>query len=220
MTKLDQSSIKTEKLDGLKTFHTDNRTLEVGVDEAGRGALIGRVYAAAVIWDPSIKSDLVRDSKKFKNHDDRMKAYDFVREHCLTYGVGYAEPEEIDQINILQATMNAMHRAIDDCYVVPQHILVDGTHFKIYEDDNDEIIDYTTVISGDDTYYSIAAASIIAKVERDLYVQKLCDDQTDLDLYDLRHNKGYGARKHLEAIHHWGITPYHRKSFGICKKYR
>lgn len=203
----------------LKTFHINNRTIEIGIDEAGRGCLFSRVYAAAVIWDPSVTSDLVRDSKKFKNHAERMVAYDFVKEHCLSYGVGYAEPEEIDKVNILQATLNAMHRAIDNCYVTPQHILVDGTHFKIYEDENDEVINHTTVIGGDDTYYSIAAASIIAKVERDLYVEKLCDTEPNLELYDLRNNKGYGSKKHLDAIDHWGITSHHRKSFGICKRF-
>lgn len=209
---------KTKKIPPkLKLFHIDDRTLEMGVDEAGRGPLWGRVYAAAVIWDPSVTSSLIKDSKKFKNHKDRLIAYDFVKEHCLSYGVGYAEPDEIDEVNILQATMNAMHRAIKNCYVEPQHILVDGTHFRMYENDEDEVIDYTTVTGGDDTYYSIAAASIIAKVERDLYIEQICDQDTNLDLYDLRSNKGYGAKKHLEAIEHWGVTPYHRRSFGLCK---
>jgi len=180
--------------------------------------LLSRVYAGAVFWDPSVTSELVRDSKKL-DHRKRLVAYDFIKEHCLSYGYGYAEAKEIDRINILQATLNAMHRAVDACYVTPQHILVDGTQFKTYTDDEDQAINYTLVTGGDDKYYSIAAASIVAKVEHDLYITKLCDQHSELDLYDIRNNKGYGSRKHTEAIANWGITPFHRKSFGICKKY-
>jgi len=202
----------------LQTFIINDKTLEVGVDEAGRGPLIGRVYAGAVFWDPLITSELIRDSKKL-DHRKRLIAYDFIKENCLSYGYGYSEPEEIDRINILQATLKSMHRAINNCYVTPQHILIDGTHFHPFFSRNDEVVNHTLVIQGDDKYYSIAAASIVAKVERDLYVEKLCDEHTELDLYDIRNNKGYGAKKHTDAIEHWGITPFHRKSFGICKKY-
>lgn len=202
----------------LEPYLNNDITLEVGVDESGRGPLIARVYSGAVFWDPTVTSELIRDSKKL-DHRKRLIAYDFIKENCLSYGVGYSEPEEIDQINILQATLRSMHRAIDSCYVIPQHILVDGTHFKVYFDRNDEPVNHTLVTGGDDKYYSIAAASIVAKVERDLYVEKLCDEHTELDLYDIRNNKGYGSKKHLEAIENWGITPFHRKSFGICKKY-
>ena len=209
---------KRNDLPPLKTFYNDDKTIEIGIDESGRGALISRVYAAAVVWNPKVKSPLIKDSKKFKNHEDRLVAYEFVKENCLTYGVGYAEPEEIDELNILQATIVAMHRAIDNCHVKPQHILVDGTQFKIYEVD-DDIVNFTTVIDGDNKYYSIAAASILAKVERDLYIQQLCEEDASLNLYDLQSNKGYGSKKHLEAIEHWGITKHHRESFRVCKKF-
>lgn len=202
----------------LLPFIVNDQTLEVGVDEAGRGPLIGRVYAGAVFWDPSVTSELIRDSKKL-DHRKRLIAYDFIKENCLSYGYGYAEPDEIDRINILQATLKSMHRAIVNCYVSPQHILIDGTQFHPYFNRDDEVVNHTLVVQGDDKYYSIAAASIVAKVERDLYVEKLCDQYSELDLYDIRNNKGYGSKNHIDAIEHWGITQFHRKSFGICKKF-
>lgn len=200
----------------LETHFKNPDWLEVGIDEAGRGCLFSRVYAGAVYWDPQVKSSLIKDSKKL-DHRKRLMAYDFIKENCFAYAYGYAEAEEIDRINILQATLNCFHRALDGCSVVPQHILVDGTHFKYYHDQDGMPINYTTVIGGDDKYYSIASASIVAKVERDLYVEKLCDQDGDLDLYDIRSNKGYGAKKHLEGLEQYGLTQYHRRTF--CKRF-
>lgn len=202
----------------LETYLNSDRKLEVGIDEAGRGPYLGRVYAGAVFWDPLVTSELVRDSKKL-DHRKRLIAYDFIKENCLAWGYGFAEPEEIDRVNILQATLNSMHRAVDACYIVPEHILVDGTSFRTYVDRDDMAINYTLITGGDDKYYSIAAASIVAKVEHDLYIEKLCDQHSELDIYDIRNNKGYGSKKHIEAIENWGISPFHRKSFGICKKW-
>jgi len=202
----------------LLTFLNNDQTLEAGIDEAGRGCFISRVYAGAVIWDPQVKSNLIRDSKKL-NHRRRLIAYDFIKENCLSYGFGWAEAQEIDSINILNATLNAMHRALDACYVTPGHIIIDGTQFKTYVDQNDQAINYTLITQGDNKYYSIAAASIVAKVEHDLFISKLCDDYPILDNYDIRSNKGYGSPSHLEGIKTHGITEFHRKSFGICKNY-
>lgn len=206
-------------------FLIGDRVLEVGVDEVGRGTLISRVYAAAVFWDPKITPDIVKkagivikDSKKM-NLKQRLDAVEFIKENCLAYGIGYATEQEIDEINILQASILAMHRAIKNTNIVPEHILVDGTQFNLYENNNGDFIDHTTIIGGDNYYYSIAAASILAKVERDNFIENLCDEDPQLDIYDLRSNKGYGSAKHIQAIEHWGISQYHRKTFGICKKY-
>tara|TARA_R100001163_G_scaffold65832_1_gene65447 strand:- start:14320 stop:14970 length:651 start_codon:yes stop_codon:yes gene_type:complete len=201
---------------GLKTFINNDRSLEVGIDESGRGCFFGRVYAGAVFWDPQVTCSLIRDSKKL-DHRKRLIAYDFIKENCLSWAFGYSDEKEVDKVNILQATMNAMHKAIDNCYVQPEHILVDGTHFKTYCDKDDQAVNYTLVKGGDDIYYSIAAGSIVAKVEHDLYIEQLCDQYPNLDKYDIRSNKGYGSKKHRDAIEEWGITPFHRRSFGICK---
>jgi ribonuclease HII len=205
-------------MSNLLTFLNNDQMVEAGIDEAGRGCFISRVYAGAVFWDPQIKSELIRDSKKL-THRRRLIAYDFIKENCLSYGFGWAEAPEIDQINILNATINAMHRALDACYVTPQHIVIDGTQFKTYVDRNDQAVNYTLVTQGDDKYYSIAAASIVAKVEHDLFIEKLCDQYPVLDLYDIRSNKGYGSKSHIDAIKEHGITEFHRKTFGICKDY-
>lgn len=205
-------------MSALKTFIVDNQTLEVGVDEVGRGCLIGDVYAAAVFWNPEVKTDLIKDSKKM-THKQRVVAAEFIKENCLAYGIGSASAQEIDEINILQASMLAMHRAIKATNIVPQHILVDGTQFNLYETDDGDYVDHTTIIEGDGKYYSIAAASILAKVARDTMIEELCDENPRLDVYDLRSNKGYGSAKHRQAIADYGISEWHRKTFGICKEY-
>ena len=201
----------------LKTFYHDDHTLEIGIDESGRGCLLGPVYAGAVIWDPEITSPLIKDSKKL-THEKRLKAYRFIKQNAIAYGVGIASVEEVDEHNILQATMIAMHRAIDNCRLTPQHILVDGSYFKLYSDKDDNSISYTTVVDGDNKYYSIAAGSIVAKVERDLYINLLCDQYPDLDHhYDIRSNKGYGTPSHIQNIRKHKITPFHRTSFKPCQ---
>lgn len=207
--KTNQKQLKPNFLDT-----TTDIKLEIGVDEAGRGCYLGRVYAGAVMWDNTITSNLIKDSKKL-DHRKRLIAYDFIKENCPAYGHGYAEVEEIDRINILQANMNAMHRAIKSTNITPAHILVDGTFFNFYEDQNGNTISHTTVVQGDNTYLSIAAASIIAKVERDLYIDKLCDTHPILNEYGLKNNKGYGTQEHRKAIELHGLTEFHRKSFDI-----
>jgi ribonuclease HII len=200
----------------LANFHTPG-ILEVGIDEAGRGPAFGRVYAAAVIWPEDIQSNQVKDSKKFSKTADRERAYDFVIENALAYGIGYAEPEEIDEIGIGKAVMASMHRAVRNTYINPDHILVDGNYFRPFCDQNDNFTNYSTVIKGDDKYYSIAAASIIAKVEHDRYIEDLCKRHPVLDRYDLKSNKGYGTAKHIEAMKTYGITQFHRQSFKCCQ---
>ena len=200
----------------LLPFHTPD-VIEVGVDEAGRGPLIGRVYTGAVIWPADLTCTIVKDSKKYHKTIDREKAYDYVIEHAIAYGIAYVEPEEIDEINIFRAVMKAMHSAIQQTYINPEHILVDGDHFKPFTDQYGDNPQYTTVIGGDNKYLSIAAGSVLAKVSHDRYICDLCDRYPILDRYDLRNNKGYGSPKHLEAIQKYGITQFHRQSFRICQ---
>jgi len=200
----------------LLPYHTDG-VLEVGIDEAGRGPIFGRVYAGAVIWPKNLISPLIKDSKKYTKKSEREQAYDFIIENAIAYGVAYVEPEDIDSTNIYKAVMTAMHNAIKNTYVNPQHILVDGNSFKPFIDQYGDYTSFTTVVGGDNKYYSIAAASVLAKVSHDRYVNNLCDQNPALEKYDLRNNMGYGTAKHLAAIKQNGITQYHRQSFKCCK---
>lgn len=199
----------------LLSFHTHG-LLEVGVDEAGRGPLLGRVYAGAVIWPPHLTTSLVKDSKKYSKSSEREQAYDFIVANAIAYGIAYVEPWEIDEVNIYQAVMNAMHHAIRQTYINPEHILVDGNSFKPFVDQNGDCVNYTTVVGGDNKYYSIAAASVLAKVEHDRYIRDLCQSYPLLQRYDLEHNMGYGTAKHMNAIKQYGVTQFHRLSFKCC----
>ena len=201
----------------LKTFYNKN-LLEVGVDEAGRGPLFGRVYAGAVIMpqEENYDATLIKDSKKLTERK-RLMAYDYIKEYAIDYSVAYVEPDEIDNINILKATMKAMHTALDEMTVRFDHILVDGTYFKTYIEETGEFIPYTCVEKGDNAYTNIAAASIMAKVSRDEYIKELCKKYPKLDeYYNLSSNKGYGAKVHMEGIREHGITNMHRQSFNPC----
>ncbi len=201
----------------MKSSYLEN-TLEVGLDEAGRGPLFGRVYIGAVIIPPdeTFNQSFIKDSKKLSERK-RLMAYDFIKENAIDYTSFYYDEKKIDEINIFKATYEGMHKALDNLLVTPEHILVDGCYFPIYMNNN-TVIPYTCVESGDNKYLSIAAASIIAKVERDKYIYKLCDENPYLkSLYHLDSNKGYGTAQHMEAIKTYGITKWHRKSFGICK---
>ena len=209
----------------LKLFKNINK-IEAGIDEAGRGSLIGRVYAAVVIWNPNLleifendidiqhKLNLIKDSKKLSKNK-RNELRDFIEEYAIDYAVSYVDNDEIDNINILNAALLAMHKGLDKLNVEPDTILVDGNYFKEYYI-NGKKIDYECVIKGDNTYISIAAASILAKVYHDEHIEKLCEDNEDLMKYDLLNNMGYGTKKHLEAIKQYGISEYHRKSFKCC----
>jgi len=203
----------------LKTYYIPN-ILEVGIDEAGRGPLFGRLYVGAVILpkDDAFDHSLMKDSKKLSERK-RLIAYDYIREYAIDYSTYYVDEEYIDKNNIFQATQSAMHGALDKLTVIPEHILVDGPYFTTYFN-NARLIPFTCIESGDNLYTPIAAASIMAKVERDEYIQTLCDENSDLVLkYDLRNNKGYGTKRHIDGILKYGVSEGHRKTFGICKQY-
>ncbi|MCD8297852.1 MAG: ribonuclease HII [Prevotella sp.] len=189
----------------LETFYNKG-VIEAGCDEAGRGCLAGSVYAAAVILSPDYKNEELNDSKKL-TAKKRYELRTVIERDAVAWAVGIVTPEEIDEINILNASILAMHRALDQLKVRPQAIIVDGNRFKPYRD-----VPHTTIIKGDGKYLSIAAASILAKTYRDDYMRKLAEEYPQ---YEWDVNKGYPTRKHREAIRKYGITPYHRKSYNL-----
>lgn len=195
--------------------------IEVGVDEVGRGCLFGPVTSGAVIWPPDLDNEttrrLIKDSKKL-NETQREEAYAYILENVISWGVASLDNREIDRTNILRAAIKSMHMAIDETYIVPQHIIADGNSFNIYIDRHAEPVNHTTIVEGDNKYYSIAAASIIAKVTRDREMIKLEKENPELIKYGISSNKGYGAAIHLQAIKTYGLTEWHRRSFGICKR--
>ena len=191
--------------------------IEVGLDEVARGCMFGRVYTAAVIWPQDYSEDpnyIIKDSKKLSKKK-REELYHYITNTALDWNVNYIENDEIDKINILQATMKSMHTNLDNLLIDVDHILVDGTNFNQYSN-----VPYTCVPKGDNKYYSIAAASILAKVEHDWYIEKLCEEYPELnEKYDLLSNMGYGTKTHMENIKKYGISEFHRRSFGICKEF-
>lgn len=203
----------------LKLYQNKDK-IEAGIDEAGRGSLIGRVYTAVVVWNNELEEDIltkiseIKDSKKLSKKK-RTELRHFIEENALDYSVSYKENYEIDKDNILNATLLSMHKSLDNLNIVPDKILVDGNYFKEYYSSNKKI-DYECVIKGDDTYVSIASASILAKVYHDEHIEDLCKNNPDLIKYDLLNNMGYGTKKHLEAIKDYGISEFHRKSFKCC----
>jgi len=189
----------------LKNYYEQGR-VEAGCDEAGRGCLAGSVYAAAVILPPDYHSERLNDSKKLTARQRYALRQDIERD-AVAWAVGVVTPQEIDQINILNASILAMHRALDQLQVRPEAIIVDGNRFKPYRD-----LPHTTIVKGDGKYLSIAAASILAKTYRDDEMVRLAQEYPD---YDWQHNMGYPTRKHREAIRQHGITPYHRRTFNL-----
>ena len=191
--------------------------IEVGLDEVARGCMFGRVYSAAVIWPEDFEEDpnyIIKDSKKLTKKK-REELYDYIISTALDWNINYMEHHEIDKLNILQATMKSMHTNLDNLLIDVDHILVDGPNFNPYNK-----TPYTCIIKGDDKYYSIAAASILAKVEHDWYIEELCKKNEELnEKYDLLNNMGYGTKNHMDNIKKYGISEYHRRSFGICKNY-
>ena len=180
--------------------------IEAGCDEAGRGCLAGSVYAAAVILPEGYQNELLNDSKQL-SEKKRYQLREIIERDAVAWAVGIVTPEEIDQINILNASILAMHRALDQLKVRPEAIIVDGNRFKPYQE-----LPHTTIVKGDGKYLAIAAASILAKTYRDDYMNQLAEEYPQ---YDWRSNKGYPTRKHREAIRQFGITPYHRKSYNL-----
>lgn len=189
----------------LKNYYEQGR-VEAGCDEAGRGCLAGSVYAAAVILPPDYQNERLNDSKKLTARQRYALRQDIERD-AVAWAVGVVTPQEIDQINILNASILAMHRALDQLQVRPEAIIVDGNRFKPYRD-----LPHTTIVKGDGKYLSIAAASILAKTYRDDEMIRLAQGYPD---YDWQHNMGYPTRKHREAIRQHGITPYHRRTFNL-----
>jgi ribonuclease HII len=206
----------------MKLFYEKNK-LEAGVDEVARGCLFGRVYSSAVIWDNSENEischSLIKDSKKLSKRQ-RLIMSDFIKENAIGFGISYVDEKKIDEINILNATYLCMHQAIKNINIDIEHLIIDGNRFKPYKNDKNEIIPHTCIISGDNNYYSIACASILAKIEHDKYIYDLCDTIPELnEKYGLLTNVGYGTKKHLEGIKKYGLTEFHRKTFGICKEF-
>jgi len=219
-----------------KYFTEDPTVFEIGVDEAGRGPLFGRVYAAAVVLpkDDSFDHSKVKDSKLFTSKKKIIEAAEYIKANALAWSVSFESEDVVDKINILQATQQAMRHAVLD--TIKQydykretrekyHLLIDGNYFKPISLPNAEgtkleVIDFDTVTGGDNKFSSIAAASILAKVSRDQYILDLCEEHPELVTnYGLDGNKGYGAKVHLDGIKQHGITQWHRKTFGICKSY-
>ena len=184
--------------------------IECGVDEAGRGCLAGPVFAAAVILPEDFENELLNDSKQL-TEKQRYELRPIIEEKAIAYAVGIVFPDEIDRINILNASFLAMTRAIEALNVKPEHLLIDGNRFK-----SKLLIPFTTVVKGDAKMMSIAAASILAKTYRDDYMNKIAEEYP---AYDWLENKGYPTAKHRDAIAQHGITPYHRLTFKGVKEY-
>lgn len=189
----------------LKRFQTEG-VIEAGCDEAGRGCLAGDVYAAAVILPPDFENELLNDSKQL-TEAQRYRLRNIIEKEAVAWAVGIVTAAEIDKINILRASILAMHRAVDKLKVRPQHLLIDGNKFSPYPG-----ITHNTVVKGDATYMSIAAASILAKTYRDDYMLAIAKEYP---MYDWQNNKGYPTAKHRAAIREFGTTPHHRLSYNL-----
>lgn len=218
-----------------KYFNDAEDVLEVGVDEAGRGPLLGRVYTAAVILpkDDSFDHSKMKDSKKFSSKKKIREVAEYIKENAIAYAITFSDERKIDDINILQATMDSMRRSILESIAKSQEkiseqdykyeLLIDGNYFKpvFVFNPKTKMMDhfkYMCVEKGDATFSSIAAASILAKVARDDYIAELCVQHPELiEKYGIDSNMGYGAKKHMDGIKEYGITEFHRKSFRPCR---
>ena len=207
----------------LKQFHEKDK-IEIGIDEAGRGCLFGPVFVAAVIWldkDPNeTKEYILKDSKKC-SEKKRILLREYIEQNAKAFSVVRISEEEIDKTDILKATMKGMHQCVDEIrsQLEIDTILVDGNHFDIYTDKDMNPIDHECIINGDNTYKSIAAASILAKTHRDEYILNLVKENPQLSMYAIQNNKGYGTKDHMNAIRENGITQWHRKTFKPCSNY-
>ncbi|MBQ8277881.1 MAG: ribonuclease HII [Bacteroidaceae bacterium] len=190
----------------LANLYNTSGLTEAGCDEAGRGCLAGSVYAAAVILPPDYRNDGLNDSKQLSARR-RYALREEIERDAVAWAVGIATPEEIDRINILNASILAMHRALDGLRVRPEFVIVDGNRFKPYGD-----VPSQTIVKGDGKFLSIAAASILAKTYRDDYMSRLHEEYPH---YGWDRNAGYPTREHREGIRMYGTTPYHRRSFNL-----
>ena len=230
-----ESPIKKCKNVLSSSYFKEPNIIEIGVDEVGRGPLFGRVYTAAVILpkDDSFDHSRMKDSKKFHSRKKIQEVADYIKENAIAWHVSYEDEKVIDDINILQATQQSMHKCIGVLIKKQAELqdtnniklLIDGNYFKPYMHYNNkrkmlEEIKYVCVEGGDNKFSAIAAASILAKVTRDAYIDELCEQYPELiEKYSIDSNKGYGAKKHMDGIKEHGITIWHRRSFGICKNY-
>lgn len=183
-----------------------NKLLEVGCDEAGRGCLAGPVFAAAVILPTNFKNELLNDSKQL-NENERIELRDIIEREAISYAIGVCSSIEIDEINILNASFLAMHKALDQLKITPELILVDGNRFKQYKE-----IEHLCIVKGDAKFMSIAAASILAKTYRDEYMARIHEDYP---MYKWLANKGYPTKAHRDAISKYGACEHHRSSFTL-----
>jgi len=194
-------------------YFYDRNNIEVGLDECARGVLLGRIYAAAVIFPYEFNNNkldkLIVDSKKLSKKK-RLLLYDYIKERSIDYAISWIDEKEIDEKGIQYCNMKVFHDCLNKLKKKPTFILVDGTQFKKYND-----IPHLCVKKGDSKYKSIAAASVLAKVEHDNYIDELCKSNSDLLKYDLLNNMGYGTKKHIESIKLHGFCKYHRLSYKI-----
>jgi len=190
---------------GLKLNFSDVK-FECGTDEAGRGCLAGPVTAAAVILPDTFSNDILNDSKQL-SEEKRNRLKPIIESDSVCFGFAHIHPEEIDGINILNASILAMHKSIEQLKIFPEFIIVDGNRFKPFKH-----IPYKTIIKGDAKFLSIAAASVLAKTTRDEYMGKIHEE---FPMYNWKQNKGYPTAEHREAIKKYGVTKYHRKSFRL-----
>lgn len=210
-----------------KFYNEDSEILEIGIDEAGRGPLFGRVYTGAVILpkDVDFEFNKMKDSKKFSSVKKINEVAEYIKEKALAWSVTYNDEKVVDNINIRQSVLSSMHNSIknvmdnDNEYL----LLVDGNDFRPYmmfKDDEYLPVKHICIEGGDNKYCAIAAASILAKTERDKYIEELCEENPELkERYGIDRNKGYGTKTHLDGIKNFGITKWHRKTYGICKDY-
>jgi ribonuclease HII len=238
--KMEKSEKKEKVVDTTclltKFYHLDSSIIEIGADEAGRGPMFGRVYSGAVVLpkDDSFDHYKMKDSKKFtsKNNKKIQEVADYIKANAIAWAVEYEDERVIDEINILQATQSAMHKAIRNVMkqikgldTTKMLLLIDGNYFKPLTIVNKttnriENAKFETIEGGDNKFTSIAAASILAKVERDKYIEELCLENPELiEKYGIDSNKGYGAKRHMDGIRQYGITKWHRRTFGLCKEF-
>ncbi len=189
----------------LKSYYKEN-TIEAGCDEAGRGCIAGPVFAAAVILPSGFSHSLLNDSKVL-GQNERIYLREEIKKSAISWSVEYVDNSTIDQLNILRASILAMHKAIDKLAVRPQFLIIDGNRFIRYKS-----VEHKCIVKGDSKYCSIAAASVLAKTYRDDYMSKIHEEFND---YGWDTNKGYATREHRDAINRFGLTPYHRRSFRI-----
>jgi ribonuclease HII len=242
----EEINVKKTPICILKKYMHELGTVEIGADEAGRGPMLGRVYSGAVILpkDDSFDHFKMKDSKKFtsKNPKKINEVAEYIKQNAIAWAVEYEDEKVIDEINILQATQSAMHKAIKSVIgqlskktdgktdvLDPNYnnllLLIDGNYFKqltILNQGKTKLvtINYETVEGGDNKFTAIAAASILAKTERDKYIDDLCKENPELiERYGIDSNKGYGSKKHMDGIKTYGITKWHRRTFGLCKDY-